>query len=56
MNWFKELIQKVKDFFIYEKDDLENTYYEETMNEYGAKKDTKGQVKQYVKKLKKRKK
>lgn len=52
MEWFKELIQKVKNFFIYEKEDLENTYYEETMNEYGSEKDTKGQVKRYVEKLK----
>lgn len=55
MNWFKELIQKIKNFFIYEKDDLENTYYEETMNEYGSKKDTKHQIKLYVEKLKEKK-
>jgi len=52
MNFFKNLTEKIKNFFIYEKEDLENTYYEETMNEYGSKKDTKSKVKRYVKKLK----
>ena len=33
-------------------DQLENTYYEETLNEYGLKHATKRQVMKYVKKLK----
>ena len=55
MRWFKKTIERFKNFFVYEKDVLENTYYEETMNEYGSKKDTKDQVKRYVEKLKTRK-
>jgi hypothetical protein len=49
---------KIKENFnnaiLYFLDSIENMFYEETLNEYGSKHETKSQIMRYVKKLKKK--
>lgn len=49
---FKKFKDNLKNIIRDKLDQLENTYYEETLNQYGLKHATRKQVMKYVKKLK----
>lgn len=50
----KEIVFKIEDALKYELDELETVYYEETLNQYGSKHETKKQIMKYVNELKER--
>ena len=47
-------MNKIKEYIIYLIESIENLFYEEVLNEYGSKHETKSRVMRYVKKLKRK--